>query len=53
MKNALRIALLSVMILPIAGCTDFFDITDPKTLSTDNFPATLDQVDLEIGRAHV
>jgi len=46
MKNALRITLLTGMILSIAGCADFFDISDPKTLSTDNFPATLEQVDL-------
>ena len=46
MRNALRITLLTGLILSIAGCTDFFDISDPKTLSTDNFPATLEQVDL-------
>jgi starch-binding outer membrane protein, SusD/RagB family len=46
MRNALKITLLTGLILSIAGCKDFFDITDQKTLSTDNFPATLDQVDL-------
>jgi hypothetical protein len=45
MRNALKITLL-VIIISTAGCTDFFDISDPKTLSTDNFPATMEQVDL-------
>ncbi len=44
MKNALKISLITGLIF-IAGCSDFFDITDPKTLSTDNFPLTLEQVD--------
>ena len=46
MRNALRITLLTGLILSTAGCSDFFDISNPKTLSTDNFPATLEQVDL-------
>jgi hypothetical protein len=46
MRNALIITLLTGLILSTAGCSDFFDISDTKTLSTDNFPATLEQVDM-------
>jgi len=52
MRNALRITLLTGLILSTAGCTDFFDISNPKTLSTDNFPATLEQVDLVLTSAY-
>lgn len=43
-----------VMILLIMGmssCTDFFEITNKQTLSTDNFPATMEQVDLVLTSA--
>lgn len=46
MKNAIKTALIILLILSLKGCTDFFDISNPQTLSTDNFPATLEQVDL-------
>src|SRR3989339_670311 len=46
MRNALKIALLTSLIVSIIGCSDFFDISNPQTLSTDNFPATMEQVDL-------
>ncbi len=45
MKKIIYILLL-VFIMSFVGCTDFYDISNPQTLSTDNFPATLDQVDL-------
>ncbi|RPI43000.1 MAG: hypothetical protein EHM46_04550, partial [Bacteroidetes bacterium] len=38
---------LFILLLPaLAGCSDFFDISNQQTLSTENFPATLEQVDL-------
>lgn len=40
-----NIVLISIVGL-ITGCSDFFDISNKQTLSTDNFPATLEQVDL-------
>jgi hypothetical protein len=46
MRNALRITLITIMVLSFNGCSDFYDISNPQTLSTDNFPATLEQVDL-------
>ncbi len=45
MKKAIYI-LLIVFVMSIAGCKDFYEISNPQTLSTDNFPATLEQVDL-------
>lgn len=29
----------------LSGCKDFFDISNPQTLSTDNFPTSMEQVD--------
>jgi hypothetical protein len=46
MKNAIKNTLIIITILACAGCTDFFDVSNKQTLSTDNFPATLEQVDL-------
>ena len=46
MRNALKMILIIVLILSFTGCDNFFDISNPQTLSTDNFPATLEQVDL-------
>lgn len=36
----------------MTGCKDFFDIQNPQTLSTDNFPATMDQVDQLVTSAY-
>ena len=36
----------------LTGCKDFFDIQNPQTLSTDNFPATMEQVDLLVTAAY-
>lgn len=46
MKNAQKYILVALLSLSMPGCSDFFDISNEKTLSTENFPATLDQVDL-------
>ncbi len=46
MKSAQRLALLFTLLFFTGGCADFFDISNPQTLSTDNFPATMEQVDL-------
>ena len=34
------------------GCKDFFSIENPQTLSTDNFPATMEQVDQLVTSAY-
>lgn len=34
------------VLLFFSSCTDFFDISNKQTLSQDNFPATMEQVDL-------
>ncbi len=39
-----KLAIIS-MVCCMTACQDFFDITNPQTLSTDNFPATMEQVD--------
>ena len=43
MKRYITIIVLSIC---LTGCKDFFDISNPQTLSPENFPATLEQVDL-------
>ncbi|MCB8994125.1 MAG: RagB/SusD family nutrient uptake outer membrane protein [Bacteroidales bacterium] len=48
MKHAIKYLLITFMSLSFSGCSDFFDITNQQTLSTDNFPATLEQVDLTL-----
>lgn len=46
MRKINKYTAITVLSLLMAGCTDFFDITNKQTLSPDNFPATLEQVDL-------
>jgi starch-binding outer membrane protein, SusD/RagB family len=46
MKNAIKNTLIVMMILSFVRCTDFFEISNEQTLSTNNFPATMEQVDL-------
>jgi hypothetical protein len=46
MKNAIKYLVAAMLSLSMPGCSDFFDISNEQTLSTENFPATLDQVDL-------
>lgn len=46
MNNATKSFLIIVLILSLVGCSDFYEISNPHTLSPDNFPATLEQVDL-------
>lgn len=46
MKNAINRTLIIILIPVMTGCSDFFEISNKQTLSTDNFPATLEQVDL-------
>ncbi len=45
MKKA-KYILLIVFLMSFVGCKDFYEISNPQTLSTDNFPATLEQTDL-------
>ncbi|MBR1564004.1 MAG: RagB/SusD family nutrient uptake outer membrane protein [Paludibacteraceae bacterium] len=37
---------MCVVALMFASCKDFFNIENPQTLNPENFPATMDQVDL-------
>jgi hypothetical protein len=46
MKNTVKNIILTGLMLVMLGCNDFFDISNKQTLSPDNFPATLEQVDL-------
>ena len=46
MKNRIKNIIIVVLIGMMSGCSDFFNVSNKQTLSTDNFPATLDQVDL-------
>jgi hypothetical protein len=46
MKNRIKNIVWVVLMGMIAGCSDFLDIENKQTLSPENFPATLEQVDL-------
>ena len=48
MKNTIKNIVLIVLIGMMPGCSDFLDITNKQTLSPENFPATLEQVDLTL-----
>lgn len=48
-KNIVFILLVAGL---LSGCKDFFDIENPQTLSTDNFPATMEQVDQLVTSAY-
>lgn len=47
-KNIIGIGLM----LALFGCDDFFDISNKQTLSQDNYPATMDQVDQVLTSAY-
>jgi hypothetical protein len=46
MKNYQPFIIAVLLSLSMTGCSDYFDIANEQTLSTENFPATMDQVDL-------
>ncbi|MDR0412365.1 MAG: RagB/SusD family nutrient uptake outer membrane protein [Dysgonamonadaceae bacterium] len=46
MKNKWRNSIIIGMTGLLFGCSDFLDITNKQTLSPENFPATIEQVDL-------
>jgi len=46
MKNFIKYVIVVLLSWSMSGCSGFFDISNEQTLSTDNFPATVDQVDL-------
>ena len=50
MKRTLFI--LVVVALLATSCKDFFNIENPQTLNPDNFPATIEQVDLVLTSAY-
>ena len=52
MKNTIKNTVVVFLILFMSGCSDFFDITNKQTLSPDNFPATLEQVDLVLNSSY-
>ena len=51
MKKNIFIPVLSALLV-FNSCSDFFDISNPQTLSTDNFPATMAQVDQLVTSAY-
>ena len=50
MKNNIYIIVCAICML--TGCKDFFDISNPQTLSTDNFPSSMEQVDQLVTAAY-
>ncbi len=46
LMNFTKVKTIAVLGVSLAGCSGFFDLTNKQTLSPDNFPATLEQVDL-------
>lgn len=46
MKSTIKNIILGLLAVTIVGCSDYFDISNKQALSTENFPATLEQVDL-------
>ncbi len=51
MKTKYSVLLIAAALM-LNSCKDFFDISDPQTLSTDNFPATMEQVDQLVTSAY-
>lgn len=47
-----KLAYIFILALLLPSCKDFFDIQNPQTLSTDNFPATMEQVDQLVTAAY-
>ena len=41
-----RLSIILAISLALVSCKDFFNIENPQTLNPDNFPATMEQVDL-------
>lgn len=56
MKNLLHtsyiVPLYFILFLSLVGCKDFFNIENPQTLSSANFPATMEQVDQLVTSAY-
>src|SRR5665647_2111289 len=46
MKNFIKYVMVVLLSWSMSGCSGFFDISNEQTLSPDNFPATVAQVDL-------
>lgn len=46
------VSLFFAALIGLTSCSDFFDISNPQTLSTDNFPATMAQVDQLVTSAY-
>lgn len=46
------LSVLTTVALLFTGCKDFFTIENPQTLSTANFPATMEQVDQLVTAAY-
>lgn len=47
-----RIYILLAATLLLSSCKDFFDITNPQTLTQNNFPSTMEQVDQLVTSAY-
>lgn len=46
------VSLFFAALIGLTSCSDFFDISNPQTLSTENFPATMAQVDQLVTSAY-
>ncbi|MCQ2342468.1 MAG: RagB/SusD family nutrient uptake outer membrane protein [Paludibacteraceae bacterium] len=45
-------AIICIVALGLTSCKDFFDISNPQTLSQENFPSTMEQVDQLVTAAY-
>ena len=47
-----KVAYILILALALTSCEDFFDITNPQTLSQANFPSSMDQVNQLVTAAY-
>lgn len=52
MKYFFKNISLAVLVLAFFGCDDFFDVPNKQTLSPENFPTSMEQVDLILTSAY-
>lgn len=47
-----KLSIILLAAMSLTACKDFFDIQNPQTLTTDNFPSTMGQVDQLVTAAY-
>lgn len=52
MKKIFSIITASVMLFVSSGCNDFLDVTDESSITPENFPTSLEHVDLMLNSAY-